>query len=366
MTDLAALYQEKIDAGDLRLDPAQQEALSVFQAFAARLQDYRPAPARGLMSKLFGKAPDAPRGLYLYGDVGRGKSMLMDLFFAAAPVAKKRRVHFHQFMLEIHDRLHRLQTDETPDLMPRLGREIAVETWLLCFDEFHVGNIADAMILGRLFEALFAAGVVIVATSNWPPDMLYKNGLQRERFLPFIDLIKTRMDVCRLDGAVDHRFEQTRSLPCYFHPLNETHTHKLQEIFFRLTGNAEPEEIDLAVQGRTLRVTHAAKGVGFFNFDELCVAALGSADYLAIAECLHTVLIDGIPKLSAEKRNEATRFINLIDALYEAKVKLYLAAAATPEKLAPDGELNFPFQRTVSRLMEMQGEEYRQKPHLGT
>lgn len=361
--NLVAAYNERLHAGALHADPAQQDALGMLQGLLDQLQNYCPAPLT-LWQRWFGGVAPAPRGLYIYGAVGRGKSMLMDLFFDAAPVAKKRRVHFHQFMLDIHARLHRLQADQAPDLLPRLGREIAAETTLLCFDEFHVANIADAMILGRLFEALFGAGVVVVATSNWPPDWLYKNGLQRERFLPFIELIKQRMQVYQLDGAVDHRFEQTKGLSCYFTPLGKDSTHALQQIFFHLTDNAEPEVIELIVQGRNLRLTHAAKGVGFFNFDELCVAALGTADYLAIAQCLHTVLIDGVPCLTEEKRNESTRFINLIDALYEAKVHLYLATSAPVAQLAPTGEMNFPFQRTLSRLMEMQGQEYRQKGHL--
>jgi len=364
MINLAAAYDERLSAGELRADPAQQAALGVLQNHAAKLENYKPI-APGFWAGLLGKNLNATQGLYLYGDVGRGKSMLMDLFFEAVPLTKKRRVHFHQFMLEIHGRLHRLQSDKRPDLIERLARAVADDAWLLCFDEFHVNNIVDAMILGRLFEALFTAGVVIVATSNWPPDMLYKNGLQRERFLPFIDLIKKRMQVYQLDGAVDHRFEQTKSLPSAFHPLSEAHTHKLQEIFFHLTDNAEPENIKLVIQGRTLRLTRAAKGVGFFNFEELCVAAMGPADYLALAECLHTVLLDGVPRMTEERRNETTRFINLIDALYEAKVKLYMVGADTPENLAPSGEMNFAFQRTLSRLMEMQGAEYRQKPHLG-
>jgi cell division protein ZapE len=364
MSDLAQAYQSRIDAGDLHADAAQQAALGVLQNLAERLTGYRPQAKRGFWASLFSDAPPLPKGLYIYGSVGRGKSMLMDLFFAEVKIVKKRRVHFHQFMLEILARLHRLESEQAPDILPRVAREIALETWLLCFDEFHVGNIADAMILGRLFQALFDAGVVVVATSNWPPADLYKNGLQRERFLPFIDLIERRMDIYLLDGATDHRMEQTQSLPHYFHPLNDDNTHKLQDIFFRLTGNAEPEEMVLPVQGRVLRITHAAKGVGFFNFDELCVAALGAADYLEIARCLHTVLIDDVPVMKAEKRNESMRFINLIDALYEARAKLYLASAAPLEKLAPDGELNFPFQRTLSRLMEMQGEEYMKKPHL--
>jgi cell division protein ZapE len=205
---------------------------------------------------------------------------------------------------------------------------------------------------------------VIVATSNWPPESLYKNGLQRERFLPFIDLIKRRMDIYHLDGAVDHRFEQTQKLSRYIHPLGKAATHELQRIFFHLTDDADPKPITLPVQGRQLRLMHTAKGVGFFNFGELCTAALGSADYLEIAKCLHTVIIDEVPRMKAERRDETMRFINLVDALYEAKVKLYLAAETSPDKLAPQGEMNFPFQRTQSRLMEMQSEEYRKKPHF--
>jgi cell division protein ZapE len=362
MIDLAAAYHERITAHELRPDPAQLASLSLLQDFANKLQGYRPPTTPRLWNRLFHSPPAPLNGLYLYGAVGRGKSMLMDLFFGKVEIEKKRRVHFHQFMLEIHARLHALQNET--DILPRVARDIAAEAWLLCFDEFHVGNIADAMILGRLFEALFAAGVVVVATSNWPPDQLYKNGLQRERFLPFIALIQKRMTVYHLDGAVDHRFEQTKALPCYFHPLDIDNTQHLQKIFYQLTDDAEPESIVLPVQGRTLHITHAAKGVGFFNYDELCVASLGAADYLEIAKCLHTVLIDGVPRMREEKRDETVRFTNLIDALYEAKVKLYLAAEAAAEQLPPAGELSFAFQRTLSRLTEMQGEAYRHKTHL--
>jgi cell division protein ZapE len=363
MIDLLAAYQHRIDANELRPDPAQLEALTVLQEYADRLKGYRPVTP-SLLARLFPVSPQTPKGLYIYGDVGRGKSMLMDLFFDAVEVEKKRRVHFHQFMLEIQERLYDLQKEEAPDVLPRVARDIAAGAWLLCFDEFHVGNIADAMILGRLFEAMLDAGVVVVSTSNWPPNQLYKDGLQRDRFLPFIDLIEKRMRIYRLDGAVDHRFETTKSLPCYFYPLNDEHTRRLQDIFFRLTDDAEPEPITLPVQGRAIRITHAAKGVGFFNFDELCLSPLGAADFLAIAKCLHTVIIDGIPRMAERGRNEIMRFTNMVDVFYEAKVKLYVAAAAPLSEMAPTNELAFPFQRTISRLVEMQSDGYRQEPHL--
>lgn len=364
---LLKAYQTRLEDGELKVDPAQREAAQILAVFADQLNGYKPA-----MPNLWGRVktlhlkqikPDH-YGLYLYGDVGRGKSMLMDMFFATVNVAKKRRVHFHQFMLEIHERLHRLQNSHDGNVLPRLARELAREVWLLCFDEFHVSNIADAMILGRLFEVLFEAGVIIVSTSNWPPDDLYKNGLQRDRFLPFIDLLKAKMLIHCLGGETDHRYEQLRKLQTYFWPLNSETTHRLQEIFFQLTDNAVPEMLKLPVQGRTLRIVHAAKGVGFFNFDELCVATMGASDYLAISSCLHTVILDGVPVMRDDRRNETMRFITLIDTLYEAKVKLFMASEVPPERLAPQGEYAYPFQRTLSRLMEMQSEEYRQKSHL--
>lgn len=360
---LRSLYESALSNGDLRPDSAQETALKALENFAAQIDGYSPAK-NGFWDRLgLGKNPSPTHaGFYLYGDVGRGKSMLMDMFFTAANVAKKRRVHFHQFMLEIHQRLHELQTLD--DVLPRVAKDIAEDAWLLCFDEFHVSNIADAMILGRLFSSLFDAGVIIMATSNWPPDELYKNGLQRDRFFPFIDLIKQKMIVCELRGEVDHRYERMRGLQTYFSPLGEEATRTLQGLFLQLTDDVQPETILLPVQGRTLKIVHAAKGVGFFNFEELCTEALGPADYLEIARCLHTVILDGVPTLAAERRNETLRFMTLIDALYEAKVKFFMASATPPNKLAPSGEHSFAFQRTVSRLMEMQGEEYRHAAHI--
>jgi len=370
-----AAYHNRIASGDVRADPAQERAVELLQVFADQVKGYAVLPqpkAQNLLSRLGGilkakpPAPQHTAGLYIHGKVGRGKSMLMDLFYDHVEIAQKRRVHFHQFMLEIHARLNHLRQDsDITDIMRSLVREIAAETSLLCFDEFHVSNIADAMILGRLFSGLFDAGVLIVLTSNSAPDTLYKNGLQRDRFLPFIDLIKKKMRVYEMDGGTDYRYEQLRHLDTVFYPLNDETTRKLQGLFYELTHEAEPELMRLQVNGRELRLSQATHGIGFFNFDELCGTALGSADYLAIAECLHTVIMDGVPLLRAEARNEALRFMTFIDTLYEAKVKIFLGTAAPIDQLAPSGELADAFQRTTSRLMEMQGEAYRLKPHLG-
>jgi cell division protein ZapE len=370
---LRSAYETRLAAGDLKPDAAQAEAIDILQDFSDRLAGYEaaaaaPATLADKIRGVFGvrrETPAPPTGLYIHGKVGRGKSMLMDLFMEHVDVAQKRRVHFHQFMLEIHARLDRLRREKyAGDIMDNLVRGIAAETSLLCFDEFHVGNIADAMILGRLFSGLFDAGVIVVSTSNWAPDDLYKNGLQRDRFLPFIDLIKEKMTPVEMKGATDYRYEQLRRLQSYFCPLGLDTTRKLQGLFIDLTHDARPELVTLLVEGRELRISRAAHGIGFFNFDELCQTALGAADYLAIAECLHTVILDGVPVLKAEQRDEAVRFMTLIDALYEAKVKLFMATATPLEKLTPAADIAPAFRRTTSRLMEMQGENYRLKPHL--
>jgi cell division protein ZapE len=290
----------------------------------------------------------------------------MDLFSASAPIEKKRRVHFDEFMLEVHDRLHRQRQDRALDGDPLapLAADIAAESWLLCFDEFHVSNIADAMLLGRLFGALLDLGVVVVTTSNTPPDDLYQGGLQRERFLPFIDLLKERLDVLELDGVIDYRRDRIKGMTVYHQPLGAAAEAALADAFARLTDDAAGSATTLVVQGRALAVPQAAKGVARFRFADLCERALGAADYIAIATHFHTVIIDGIPVMTPEQRNEARRFMTLIDALYEHKTNLICAAADAPDKLYIGGDGAREFKRAASRLIEMQSTASLARPHL--
>jgi len=360
-----AAYRQLLESGQVKPDAAQDKVVDALQRLHDRLA--RPAPAAGGFLARLGlgrKAPAAaPKGLYLHGEVGRGKTMLMDLFFAGAPVEKKRRVHFHEFMLEIHALLHEWRGrgkdgKRVDDLLPAVAGKIAEDARLLCFDEFHVTNIADAMILGRLFQSLLASGVVIVATSNWSPDELYKGGLQRELFLPFIDLIETRLEVVELGGAHDHRLARLMTMKVYHMPLGPAADRALAEAFAQLTNNAPPSDMALPVLGRVVTVPKAANRVAWFGFAGLCEQPLAAADYIAIAEQFHTVIVAGIPRLRAEQRNEAKRFAILIDTLYEHKVVLIASAAAAPQEIYREGAHAFEFQRTVSRLMEMQSVEY--------
>jgi cell division protein ZapE len=356
--------------GSLSHDFAQELAAEKLQSLWKALKNYKPSEKNGGWRERLGLARrremDAPQGLYIFGPVGRGKSMLMDLFFATAPVAEKRRVHFHAFMIEVQETLHRWRQDNgrQDDIIGMLADKIAGEATLLCFDEFHVTNIADAMILGRLFEALFERGVVVVATSNWAPDDLYKDGLQRDRFLPFIALFKEKLDVLELDAARDYRLQRVKDMRVYHYPLGELAARQMRDAFHRLTGGVEPRRGSLIVQERKLEIARQADGVAWFDFEELCARPLGSADYLAIATHFNTVLIDGVPRLSPDLRDQARRFVNLIDALYEHRTTTIIAAADAPERLYPAGDGSFEFQRTVSRLNEMQSVDYLQRPHL--
>lgn len=349
----AQALEQAIASGKLEPDPAQR-------AVAERLSrlDAEIAPWAKAKKSWLRKAPPAPRGIYLWGGVGTGKSLMMDLFFRAAEIGAKRRVHFHAFMQDIHARLGAERETRDRDPLPRVARAVAGEARLLCFDEFQVTNVADAMILGRLFKGLFEEGVVIVATSNRHPDDLYKNGINRQLFLPFIDLIKDRLDVVRLDSGRDYRLERLEAAPVYYAPLDGKAEQAMDAAFERLTMGAEPRSMTLSIKGRQLHVPYEAAGVARFTFEALCERALGPADYLRIAEVFHTVMIDAVPRLGPEKRDAAARFVTLIDALYEMKTKLVMSAAAEPDALYPEGDGAFEFRRTASRLMEMRSHDY--------
>lgn len=353
-------YQSLVAAGELRADPEQAAAAARLDRLAAELES---AATPGLLTRLFRK-PKLPRGVYLWGGVGRGKSMLMDLFFSNVRVPAKRRVHFAEFMLEVHARIHEERRKERGDPIAPVAEAIAERARLLAFDEMMVTNSPDAMILSRLFTALIVEhGVTVVTTSNRAPSELYANGLNREHFLPFIALIESRLDVLPLNGPVDYRRQRLGRVETWLVPNGPEATAELSADFFRLT-DYPPEDAEhvpseeLTVQGRKLRVPKALKGVAVFSFKKLCGEARGAADYLAIARRYHTVILVGVPKLGPEMRNEAARFVQLIDALYENKVKLLAAADAEPDQLYEAGDGRFEFQRTVSRLEEMRSEEY--------
>ncbi|NIA68258.1 cell division protein ZapE [Pelagibius litoralis] len=364
-------YRARRREGHLRHDAGQQLAAEKLQSLHNALRHYEPASGMGGWKARLGLArrrSDPPLGLYIFGGVGTGKSMLMDLFFAGAPLEKKRRVHFHAFMQEVQERLHVWRQDEAnadkADPLPVIAADLAEEAWLLCFDEFHVVNIADAMILGRLFETLFELGVVVVATSNWPPDRLYEGGLQRERFLPFIEVVKQRLDVLELDGGIDYRQQRLKDITTYHAPLGPKAEAALDKAFAELTEGARAAPDSLHYKGRQIPVPLAARGVARFSFADLCEQPLGPGDYLAIAGLYHTLVLSGVPLLSAENRNEARRFMTLIDALYEHRVKLIVAAEAPPERLYPAGDGAVEFQRTVSRLQEMRSADYVAAAHM--
>jgi cell division protein ZapE len=351
-----------VEGGELRPD---QDQRAVAERLDRLQRDLESTPARGsTLLKLLRKAPEPPRGLYMWGGVGRGKSMLMDLFFDCVQVQRKKRAHFHEFMLDVHARLAEARKSESGDPIPPVVESLAEDARLLCFDEMVVNNMADAAIMSRLFTGLLDKRVTIVTTSNRVPDDLYKDGLNRQLFLPFIDLIKAKLDVLSLNGPTDYRRDRLGDALLWHCPNGPDATKALSDAFFRLTDfsvedRARVPSEDVPVQGgRTLHVPKSLKGVAVFSFKRLCEEARGAPDYLAIARKYHTVIIVGIPVLSPEKRNEAARFVTLIDSLYEYKVKLLAAADAAPARLYPAGDGAFEFERTVSRLMEMQSDDY--------
>jgi cell division protein ZapE len=368
MSGVLARYEELIAAGELKPDPDQRTAAERLQ----RLQDELEAPSPRKRWFDFGARPAKPdpRGVYLWGGVGRGKSMLMDLFHDTLEIEDKRRVHFHAFMLEVHRRLREAREAESGDPIPPVAAGIAESVRCLAFDEMVVNNSADAMIMSRLFRALIRdEGVTVVTTSNRPPRDLYKDGLNREHFLPFIALVEGELDVLELNGPVDYRLERLGGMPTWYSPADEQATDRLREAFYRLTDYSPEDaehvpsaDLDLG-GGRTLHVPKSLKGVAVFSFRRLCGEPRGAADYLAVAQTYHTVIVVGIPAMGPDMRNEAARFVTLIDALYENKVKLLASAAATPEALYPTGDGRFEFERTVSRLKEMQSAEYLAQGH---
>ena len=369
-------YRARVRAGELAADPAQALAAERLQLLWAKLHQYDPAPgpqAEGgsFLARLLGRRrveeqEDYPNGLYLVGDVGRGKSMLMDLFFASADVPRKRRVHFHAFMQDVHARIHaaRREAPSGFDPVPPLADSLAAEAALLCFDEFQVTDVADAMILGRLFEALFARAVVVVATSNTAPDHLFEGQPGRDAFLPFIALIKRHLEVLALEGGRDWRRSRLRDRATWHVPADARATEALDAAFEALAGGATAHPERLRVSGRTLMVPLAAEGVARFDFAALCGQPLGPGDYLAIATHYHALVLDGVPRLGPDNHDEARRFITLVDALYEHRVKLVASADAAPDMLYREGDGAEAFRRTASRIEEMQSADWQHLAHL--
>ncbi len=355
-------YDALVAGGELRPDAEQRAAAERLNALQAELEA---VPPRGsLLWRLTGRKPESPRGVYLWGAVGRGKSMLMDLFYDQLHIQRKRRVHFHAFMLDVHARMREVRKSEAGDPIPLVADAIVENTRCLAFDEMVVNNSADAMILSRLFTALIDRGVTVVATSNRPPSDLYKDGLNREHFLPFIALVEAKLDVMGLNGPTDYRRDRLGDGARWFVPADDAASAALSAAFFRLTDyppedRAHVPTLDLDLGGgRTLHVPKALKGVAVFSFKRLCAEARGASDYLAVARHFHTVILVGIPRMGPENRNEAARFVTLIDALYEYKVKLLASAAAMPDALYVAGDGAFEFERTASRLAEMQSDDY--------
>lgn len=361
MMRLLQEYDRLVSSGELKPDAEQRGAAERLDQLQQELES---GSGGGFFSRLLRGKRETPRGVYVWGAVGRGKSMIMDLFYDSLKIEKKRRVHFHAFMLDVHEKMREVRKQEKGDPIPQVAAEMVADIRCLAFDEMVVNNSADAMILSRLFTALIDEGVCVVATSNRPPKDLYKDGLNREHFLPFIALIESKLDVMSLNGPTDYRRHRMGDGKRWFVPADETATKALSAAFFRMTDfspddreNVPSADIDVG-GGRMLHVPKALKGVGVFSFKRLCAEARGATDYLAIARQFHTVIIVGIPRMGPENRNEAARFVTLVDALYEYKVKLLASAAAEPDDLYIAGDGAFEFERTASRLAEMQSDDY--------
>jgi cell division protein ZapE len=367
-----AHYQALVSSGAIEADAAQAEAAEAFARLEQRLASYKPVRKQGLLGRLFADKNGAPpRGLYVYGDVGRGKTMLMDLFFQHSPVVHKRRAHFHEFVAEVHERIYGFRQNiargeiAEGDVIALTAASIFDEAWLLCFDEFHVTDITDAMILGRLFSKLFELGTVVVATSNVAPEDLYKGGLNRALFLPFIAQIAEHMDVLRLEARTDFRLEKLVGVKMWLVPADQAADAALDRAWAKMTGNAPCKPRDISIKGRILHVPCSANGVARFSFADVCEKPLAASDYLRLARDYHTIIIDRIPVMDYENRNAAKRFIALIDTLYDNAVKLMASAEADPLSLyvATDGVEAMEFKRTSSRLIEMSSEYYLALPH---
>jgi cell division protein ZapE len=367
-----AHYQALVSSGAIEPDAAQEEVAEAFADLEQRLSRYKPLRKQSLFGRLFADKDDAPpRGLYVHGEVGRGKTMLMDMFFQHSTVQHKRRAHFHEFMAEVHERIYGFRQNiargeiADGDVIALTAGSIFEEAWLLCFDEFHVTDIADAMILGRLFAKLFELGTVVVATSNVAPDDLYKGGLNRALFLPFIAQISEHMNVLRLDARTDFRLEKLAGVKMWLVPADAAADAALDKAWVSLTGNASHKSRDISIKGRVLHVPCSSSGVARFPFADICEKPLAASDYLRLAHDYHTIMIDRIPVMDYPERNAAKRFIALIDTLYDNGVKLMASAAADPLSLylATEGNEANEFKRTSSRLIEMSSESYLALPH---
>jgi cell division protein ZapE len=371
---VTAHYAAGVASGRVERDDAQLAVLDMMARLETRIAEYRLARKSSSLGWLFAsrqRALPQIKGLYIYGEVGRGKTMLMDFFFETSPVERKRRAHFHEFMLDVHERIHGVRQDmkrgehEGEDPIRLVAEALAEEAWLLCFDEFHVTDIADAMILGRLFKQLFERGTVVVATSNVAPDELYKDGLNRALFVPFIHMLEAQMDIVRLDARTDFRLEKLAGLPVWYVPADAVADSKLDQAWRRLTGGNGGAAHELPLHGRTIHVPHAFMGVARFSFRELCELPLAAADYLRIAHEYHTIVLDHVPVMTYDNRDAAKRFIILIDTLYDHNVKLIASADAEPDALyrADEGFETAEFKRTASRLIEMRSQSYLARPH---